>query len=101
MYTGIDTFDSCFPTRIARHGTLLTENNGRLHITTSSCAKAFGVPICKGCKCYTCTNFDRAYLHHLAKAKEPLLYQLTTIHNLQYMNDLMATTREKILANEI
>lgn len=23
---GVDTFDSCFPTRIARHGTLLTEN---------------------------------------------------------------------------
>ena len=28
---GVDTFDSCFPTRLARHGTLLTKN-GKLHV---------------------------------------------------------------------
>lgn len=29
-------------------------------------------PIDPTCKCYTCTNFSRAYLHHLFKAKEML-----------------------------
>ena len=98
---GIDTFDSCFPTRLARHGTLLTRDNGRLHIKNAACATAFGKPINEGCACYTCKNYDQAYLHHLLKASEPLLWQLASIHNIYYMNDLMAGIRQKIMANEI
>ena len=97
---GIDTFDSCFPTRLARHGTLLTRN-GKLHVSNAACATSFGKPICEKCACSTCRKYDLAYLHHLKKAREPLLFSLASIHNIQYMNDLMADLREKILADEI
>lgn len=100
LFAGIDTFDSCFPTRLARHGTLLTKA-GKLHVSNQKCATAFGEPICRSCACSTCASYDLAYLHHLKKAKEPLLWQLASIHNIHYMNDLMAGLRQQILANEI
>ena len=31
---GLDTFDSCYPTRLARHGTALTER-GRVNVTNA------------------------------------------------------------------
>ena len=46
---GADTFDSCFPTRVGRHGTLLTRD-GNLHIA-SRCptAKAHPVKVTGAC----------------------------------------------------
>ena len=46
-------------------------------------------PIDSTCRCYTCTNFSRAYLHHLYKADEQLGGTLVTIHNIHFMNRLM------------
>jgi queuine tRNA-ribosyltransferase len=51
--------------------------------------------------CFTCRNHSRAYLHHLIKAHEPVADQLLTIHNLQYMNDKMASIRQGILDGKI
>jgi hypothetical protein len=53
-------------------------------------------PIDPTCTCYTCRNFSRAYLHHLFKAKETLGGTLVTIHNVQFMNDLMRDIRDAI-----
>ena len=39
---GLDTFDSTFPTRAARHGTLLTRTRGRLNIRRSENARQGG-----------------------------------------------------------
>ena len=50
-------------------------------------------PIDQECKCYTCTNFSRAYLNHLIKAKESLGGTLVTVHNIHFMNRLMADIR--------
>jgi len=97
---GIDTYDSCFPTRLARHGTLLTRS-GKLHIKSSKHSKSYGIPIDEECECETCKRYDRAYLNHLLKAKEPVFYELATQHNLRYMNDLMEGIREKIMNDEI
>ncbi|GMH83160.1 hypothetical protein TL16_g09505, partial [Triparma laevis f. inornata] len=97
---GIDTYDSCFPTRLARHGTLLTRT-GKLHIKSGKHSKSYGVPIDEECGCETCERYDRAYLNHLLKAREPVFYELATRHNLRYMNDYMAGLREKIMNNEI
>ncbi|GMI03066.1 hypothetical protein TrRE_jg4597 [Triparma retinervis] len=44
---GIDTYDSCFPTRLARHGTLLTRG-GKVHIKNRSHRKSYGIPIEEG-----------------------------------------------------
>src|SRR3984957_6786740 len=65
---GIDTFDSSYPTRAARHGILLT-NNGNLDITKARYALDFS-PVDPDCLCPCCKNFTKAYLHHLFKAHE-------------------------------
>ncbi|HLD30540.1 MAG TPA: tRNA-guanine transglycosylase, partial [bacterium] len=51
------------------------------------------------CACYTCSNFSRAYLHHLFKAGEILALTLNTLHNLFFMVNLMAKIRKAIMAD--
>jgi queuine tRNA-ribosyltransferase len=96
---GIDTFDSSYPTRAARHGILLTKK-GPLKITQRDHANDFSPPE-KNCSCPTCCQFSLAYLHHLFKAREMTCMTLATIHNLHFMVDLMRHYREKILSGEI
>lgn len=97
---GIDTFDSCYPTRLSRHGTFLTRT-GKIHIKSGTHSKSYGIPIDSECSCRTCQHYDRAYLWHLFKANEPLFMQLGTLHNIHYMNDLMKQQRQSILDGEI
>lgn len=92
---GIDTFDSSYPTRAARHGTALTKK-GALNLTKKQQATEFE-PIEKKCCCSTCTNFSIAYLHHLFKAREITALLLTTIHNLHFMVNLMRDYRKAII----
>jgi len=92
---GIDTFDSSYPTKAARHGVAFTKN-GPLKISKGSCKASFE-PIEKGCKCPTCQHFHVGYLHHLFKAKELTALSLTSVHNLYFMVQLMNSYREKIL----
>jgi len=96
---GIDTFDSSYPTRAARHGILLTDK-GPLKITQSSYAKAFRPPD-ENCLCPTCRKCSLAYLHHLFKAREMTCMTLATIHNLHFMVELMQRYRQKILNDAI
>jgi len=96
---GIDTFDSCYPTRLARHGVLIT-GQGRLKITSGKYKQDFD-SIDKQCPCWCCQHYSRAYLHHLFKAKEPSAQSLATIHNLQAMATHMQHLRQAILADEI
>lgn len=97
---GIDTMDSCYPTRLARHGTLLTRE-GKIHIKSGRYSRQYGVPIDPECGCTTCQRYDRPYLWHLFKAKEPVFMTLATIHNIHYMNDLMKKQRQLILDGKI
>lgn len=92
---GIDTFDSSYPTRAARHGLLLTKEGGS-KVIRGEMAKRFE-PIEKDCSCWTCQNFTLAYLHHLFKASELTAYTLATLHNLHFMVNLMKGYRESIL----
>ncbi|MCP5506011.1 MAG: tRNA-guanosine(34) transglycosylase [Chlamydiales bacterium] len=96
---GIDTFDSSYPTKAARHGTLLTRNGG-MKITRGRHSGEFE-PIENGCTCYTCQNYSRAYIHHLFKAKELTSMTLASIHNLHFMVELMKSYRTNILENRI
>ena len=97
---GVDTFDSTFPTRSARHGTLLTRTRGRLNIRRSE-NSTLHEPPCWECACRLCRHHTVSYLHHLDKAKEPMMWTLATEHNLHYMGWLMRTQREKILSDEM
>ena len=58
-------------------------------------------PLDASCSCYTCKNFSRAYLHHLFKVGESLGGTLITIHNIQFMNDMMAAIRKSINDNTL
>lgn len=96
---GLDTFDSSYPTRAARHGILLTKS-GQKNITKSENAALFAPPE-EDCTCPTCQKFSLAYIHHLFKAREMACMTLASIHNLHFMVDLMRRYREKILRDEI
>lgn len=91
---GIDCFDSTYPTSNARHGSLITDH-GRIKIMTKKFAEDEG-PIMEGCKCETCKNYSRAYVHYQLKVHELLGYRLATIHNIHYMNNLMKRCRQAI-----
>ena len=47
------------------------------------------------------TRYTRAYLHHLWKAKEPIVHGLLTLHNIKYMADLMRDLRAAVWRDEI
>jgi len=96
---GIDTFDSCYPTRAGRHGTLFT-SKGIVRVDTAE-YKLGRRPIDDKCKCFTCSTYSTSYLYHLYRSSEPIAAFLGTIHNLHQMFELFATTRNKILRNEI
>jgi queuine tRNA-ribosyltransferase len=93
---GVDIFDSVLPTRLARHNAAMTRS-GRLNIINASYAKDEN-PIDPECVCYTCQHFSRAYLRHLALAKEILSATLLSIHNLYTLLQLTREMRAAILA---
>ncbi|MFC1700901.1 tRNA guanosine(34) transglycosylase Tgt [Patescibacteria group bacterium] len=90
---GIDLFDCVHPTRLARHGMLLTDNK-EINIC-KSIYKMDKKPI-MNCDCYVCKNFSRAYINHLFRANEMLGPRLSTIHNLHFMSKFMEKIRQDI-----
>jgi queuine tRNA-ribosyltransferase len=88
---GIDMFDCVMPTRNARNGWLFTKF-GDIKIKNAT-YKNDNRPLDSTCGCYTCSNFSRAYLHHLFKIGEILGLRLNTIHNIYYYLDLMKNIR--------
>jgi queuine tRNA-ribosyltransferase len=92
---GVDMFDCVLPTRNGRNATLFTRN-GKIHIRGASFADEFS-PVDPECSCYTCRNFSRAYLRHLAKANEILGLELMSVHNLHFYHWLLREARLAIL----
>lgn len=97
---GVDTFDSCFPTRAGRHGTILSSDRGKISIRSGKWRNCFD-PIDRSCPCPACRNHSIAYIHHLFKANEPNAIVLASTHNLFYMGKLMSDLRQAILRDEI
>ncbi|MES3022631.1 MAG: tRNA guanosine(34) transglycosylase Tgt [Pseudomonadota bacterium] len=95
---GIDMFDCVMPTRNARNGWLFTRF-GDVKIKNARYKDDQG-PLDESCTCYACSNFSRAYLHHLHRSKEILGARLNTIHNLHYYLQLMKEMREAIDADD-
>ena len=92
---GVDMFDCVIPTRSGRNGQAFVRE-GTINIRNAQYAEDVR-PLDSQCACYTCTNFHRAYLHHLVKAKEILGAILMTWHNIHYYQDLMKGIRNNIL----
>ena len=91
---GADTFDCVSPSRVARNAAVYS-STGRFNITGSRYRRDF-TPIDADCDCYTCTNYTRAYVHHLFRAKEMLSATLSTIHNERFVVRLVDWIRLSI-----
>jgi queuine tRNA-ribosyltransferase len=96
---GIDMFDCVLPTRNARNGWLYT-SAGVVKLRNARYRNDLG-PVDPACDCYTCTNFTRAYLHHLQRVNEILGAHLNTLHNLCYYQNLMRGLREAIVQKRL
>jgi queuine tRNA-ribosyltransferase len=94
---GVDLFDCVAPTRNARTGALYTRE-GKINMMNAE-HKENLAPVDATCGCYTCKHYSRAYLSHLFRAKEMLGGTLASIHNLYFINKLVADMRESILDN--
>jgi queuine tRNA-ribosyltransferase len=53
-------------------------------------------PLDEGCSCPACSNYSRAYLHHVFRSQEMISGMLLTWHNLTYFQDIMAGMRDAI-----
>lgn len=84
---GVDCFDSVYPTMSARHGTMFTKK-GRIYLDKAK-YQLDTKPIDPDCKCHTCQNYTRAYIHHLCKIKDPTGFRLRSIHNAYFMMKLL------------
>ncbi|MFP3683815.1 tRNA guanosine(34) transglycosylase Tgt [Bacillus sp. SIMBA_026] len=91
---GVDMFDCVLPTRIARNGTVFT-NEGRLNMKNAKYERDF-CPIDEECSCHTCQNYSRAYIRHLIRCNETFGIRLTTYHNLHFLLHLMEQVRQAI-----
>lgn len=96
---GVDMFDCVMPTRHARNGYLFT-SAGTIKLRNAR-HKTDPGPLDANCDCYTCSNFSRAYLHHLDKCNEILGSQLNTLHNLHFYQEHMQNIRAAIEAEAL
>ena len=90
----VDMCDCVLPTRIARHGTLMT-SEGRISIRKAIYKNDF-TPLDPECDCYTCRNYTKAYLNHLQRTNEGFGTRLMSIHNLRFLVKLMEDARKSI-----
>ncbi len=93
---GIDLFDCVLPTRLARHGKVLSPT-GDFSIKRAEWADDTN-PIDPECPCVACRRYSRGYIRHLFATREFLGPRLLSLHNLTYTLGLMRRIRESIAA---
>ena len=92
---GVDQFDCVAPTRMARHGAVLTRA-GKLNLRNAVHADDDS-PLDVRCSCPTCSRWSRGYLRHLLVVGETTAWRLVSIHNLAFVLGLMAEARSAIV----
>ncbi|MFN8053289.1 MAG: tRNA guanosine(34) transglycosylase Tgt [Acidimicrobiales bacterium] len=91
---GVDMMDCVLPTRLARHGTLLTDA-GKMNIRRAEFTRSDD-PIDPTCGCEVCTRYSRGYVRHLVSVSEPTGATLCTLHNLAWLLRFMDRIRSAI-----
>jgi len=91
---GIDMMDCVLPSRSGRTGQVFTRR-GVLNIKNARHADD-PRPLDENCTCPACSNYSRAYLHHVFRAQEMISGMLLTWHNLHYFQDMMQGMRDAI-----
>ncbi len=97
--SGADCFDSVYPTQVARHNHIMT-NNGFVKLLKSQ-YKVDKEPLDPECDCYVCKSYSKAYIRHLTKVDEPVAYQLKSYHNLHWMQNFMKKIQQNIKENTL
>lgn len=91
---GVDMCDCVLPTRLARHGSLLTWA-GKINLRNQRHAADEG-PVDPDCDCPVCARWSRGYLRHLLQVSEPTAPRLLTIHNVWWTLGLIQRVRTSI-----
>ena len=91
---GVDMFDCVLPTRLARHGALMT-SHGRVNIKDAKYKEDFS-SLDDECDCYCCKNYTKTYLRHLYVCDETFGKRLLSIHNIRFLIHLMEEARTAI-----
>lgn len=91
---GCDLFDCVWPTRLARHGRILT-STGDYNLRRSEFTTDAG-PLADDCRCPTCRSHSRSYLRHLLATNELTVFRLASLHNLWYTLGLLESARNAI-----
>ncbi len=95
VFRGIDMFDCVLATRVGRNGTALT-SNGKVVVRNGAYKEDFS-KLDDECDCYACKNYTKAYLRHLINVDEMMGGMMLSLHNITYLNKLMADVRDAIM----
>ena len=96
---GVDMFDCVLPTRMARHGSILTWD-GPLKINRAEFASS-AEPLDPECPCIACRRHSRGFLRHLFACREPAAWTLLSLHNLTFYARFMVALRQAIAGGTI
>ncbi len=95
VHRGVDMFDCIIPNQYAQRGLAFTSvGNLQMRRSVYKFSEEKLDPVCD---CLACSNYSRAYLHHLMKTEEPLGWHLLTLHNITFYHRFMREMRETIL----
>ena len=96
---GYDSFDSCWPSRLGRHGTILT-SEGPLDMKKKRFRDDYR-KLDGACDGHVAQHYSRAYLHHLFRAGEPVAMSIAALQNIKHTLDVCSALREGILRGEV
>jgi queuine tRNA-ribosyltransferase len=101
---GIDTFDCAMPTRLGRHGMAVVpdpDKRWRMDLGKAGWRHS-KEPLMEDCPCPACAaGYTRGYLHYLVRAREPTAARLLTLHNIAYLQRVMADLRGAVLEGRL
>jgi queuine tRNA-ribosyltransferase len=101
---GIDTFDCAMPTRLGRHGMALVPDPAkrwRVDLAKASWRNS-DEPLMDGCPCAACAQgWTRGYWHYLARNRELTGQRLLTLHNLAFVQRVVARLRDALVAGTL
>ena len=95
---GVDMMDCVLPSRSGRTGQVFTRH-GVVNIKNAR-HQNDPRPLDDACSCPACSNYSRAYLHHVFRSQEIISSMLLTWHNLHYYQELMEDIRNAIAVDK-
>jgi queuine tRNA-ribosyltransferase len=98
VHRGVDMFDCIIPMTMAQQGNAYT-SAGKIELRRGV-YKFADVPLDDKCDCPACTQYSRAYLHHLVKTNDYSGANLIGQHNLKFFYRLMEEMRSHIIRGD-